>query len=125
MFLPQAWKIGGARWKFYYGDTSDLSGALPGSTLPYLGPKRVLYADGALTGPPTRVDFEDWDNVANGRGLRFLWPNGEPLSDTAEGYIDDFSIVAPTGDPQLQVLYVAITDGRIAPLMAAAVLLNP
>lgn len=117
--------LGGARWKFYYGDTSDLSGALPGSTLPYLGPKRVLYADGALTGPPTRVDFEDWDNVANGRGLRFLWPNDEPLSDTAEGYIGDFSIVAPTGDPQLQVLYVAITDGRIAPLMAAAVLLNP
>lgn len=117
--------LGGARWKFYYGDTSDLSGALPGSTLPYLGPKRVLYADGALTGAPSRVDFEDWDSVANGRNLRFLWPNGEPLSDTAEGYIDDFSIIAPTGDPQLQVLYVAITDGRIAPLMAAAVLLNP
>lgn len=117
--------LGGARWKFYYGDTSDLSGALPGSTLPYLGPKRVLYADGAQTGLPARVDFGDWEGVAQGRGLRFLWPSGEPLSESAEGYIDDFSIIAPTADPDLQVLYVAITDGRIAPLMAAALLLNP
>ncbi|HWS27472.1 MAG TPA: hypothetical protein VN259_13005 [Xanthomonadales bacterium] len=117
--------LGGVRWKFYYGDTSDLSGALPGSTLPYLGPKRVLYANGALSGDPTRVDFEDWENVAVGRRVRFLWPNGEPLSDSAEGYIDDFSIIAPTGSLDLQLLYVAITDGRIAPLMAAAVLENP
>ncbi len=117
--------LGGTRWKFYYGDTSDLSGALPGSTLPYLGPKRVLYANGALTGDPTRVDFADWENVAVGRRVRFLWPNGEPLSDSAEGYIDDFSVIAPTGTLDLQVLYVAITDGRIAPLMAAAVLVNP
>lgn len=117
--------LGGKRWKFYYGDTSDLSGALPGSTLPYLGPKRVLYANGVLTGDPTRVDFEDWENVGVGRRVRFLWPNGEPLSDSAEGYIDDFSIIAPTGTLDLQVLYVAITDGRVAPLMAAAVLVNP
>ena len=117
--------LGGVRWKFYYGDTSDLSGALPGSMLPYLGPKRVLYANGALTGDPTRVDFADWENVAVGRRVRFLWPNGEPLSDSAEGYIDDFSIIAPTGTLDVQLLYVAITDGRIAPLMAAAVLVNP
>ena len=40
-------------------------------------------------------------------------------------WCNDFSIIAPTADPDLQVLYVAITDGRIAPLMAAALLLNP
>lgn len=117
--------LGGVRYKFIYGDTSDLSGAVPGSNLPYLGPKRVIYADGALSGDPTRVDFDDWESVTAGRGVRFLWPNGETLSDSAEGYIDDFSVIAPTGDLQLQVLYVAITDGRIAPLMAAAVLVNP
>lgn len=117
--------LGGARFKFYYGDTSDLSAALPGSNLPFLGPKRVLYADGARSGLPDALDFGDWDATSAGRSLRFLWPNGETLSDRDEGYIDDFSVLTPTGEPGLQLMYVAITDGRIAPLMAAAVLRNP
>ena len=47
------------------------------------------------------------------------------MSDTAEGYIDDYHFLSPTGSLDLQVMYMAITDGSIAPIAAAAVLLNP
>jgi hypothetical protein len=117
--------LGGARYKLYYGDPSDATGRLAGSMLPFLGPKKVLYADGAASGDATRVDFEDWEPVSSGRPLTFLWPDGTPLDAAAEGYIDDFSIVAPTGSLGLQVLYLAITDGTMVPFTAVAVLLNP
>ncbi len=117
--------LGGARYKLYYGDPSDATGRLAGSMLPFLGPKKVLYADGALTGDAARVDFEDWEATARGRGLTFLWPDGTAMDAAAEGYIDDFSIVAPTGSLALQVLYLAITDGTVVPFTAVAVLLNP
>lgn len=34
-------------------------------------------------------------------------------------------MLTPTGDPRVQVMYTAMTDGRIAPFAAMAVLLNP
>jgi len=54
-----------------------------------------------------------------------LWPNGDTLDDTAEGYIDDYHFLAPTGSLDLQVMYLAITNGVEAPIGAGAVLLNP
>ncbi len=113
-----------ARYKLYYGDTANLTGQLP-SMLPFLGPKRLLYADGARTGAPDRVDFEDWDRQSQARDVIFLWPNGERLNDTAEGYIDDFHFLTPTNSLDLQVMYLVITDGRLVPTGAAATLLNP
>jgi len=117
--------LGGTRFKIYYGDPSDQTGRVAGSNLPFLGPKKVIYANGARSGDPNRVDFEDWDPTSAGRPLVFLWPNGSPLNATALGYIDDFSVVMPTGVLELQVLYVAITDGTVAPFASAAVLINP
>ena len=117
--------LGEARYKLYYGDPSDQTGRVAGSGLPFLGPKKLIYADGALTGDTVRVDFEDWETTARGRPLVFLWPDGQTLNATAEGYIDDFSYLTPTGDLALQVMYLAITDGTAAPFAAAAVLLNP
>ena len=117
--------IGDVRYKMYFGDPSITTGKTTGSTLPFVGPKKLIYADARTTGPAATVEFEDWEGVGASRNVNFLWPNGEPLSDSAEGYIDDFSIIAPTGTLDVQLLYVAITDGRIAPLMAAAVLVNP
>ncbi len=117
--------LGGARYKLYYGDPSDTTGRTSGSTLPFLGPKKIIYADGAATGAAGTVEFEDWESTANARGINFLWPSGDLLSATAEGYIDDFMVVAPTGSLDSQVYYVAITDGTIAPFSAAALLLNP
>ncbi len=116
--------IGGVRYKLYYGDTSNTTGQLS-SNLPFLGPKRLLYADGGKTGLADRVDFEDWENQTHARDVVFLWPNGDALDSTAEGYIDDFHFMAPTGSLDLQVMYLAITNGTAVPLGAAAVLLNP
>lgn len=117
--------LGGARYKMYYGDPSDQTGRLTGSNLPFLGPKKLIYADGARTGAPSRIDFEDWEATTSGRRIVFLWPDGSTLNATANGYIDDFSVVMPTGSADVQVLYVAITDGQVVPFAAAAVLVNP
>ena len=117
--------LGGVRYKLYYGDPSDATGRVSTSPLPFLGPKKLIYADGAFAGDRTRVDFEDWEGVTAGRVLTFLWPDGTTLNATARGYIDDFSIVAPTADLALQVFYVAITDGSVVPFSAAAILINP
>ena len=59
------------------------------------------------------------------RDLVFLWPNNDQMDARAEGYIDDYHFLTPTGDTSLQVMYVTITDGAIVPIAVAAVLLNP
>jgi hypothetical protein len=116
--------VGGARYKLYYGDRSQQAGKL-GTMLPFLGPKQLLYADGASTGAPDVVDFDDWEPQSASRNVLFLWPNGEELDATAEGYIDDYHVLAPTADLSLQLFYVAITEGTTPPIAAAARLLNP
>ncbi|CAN5215887.1 hypothetical protein BH11PSE11_BH11PSE11_09540 [soil metagenome] len=116
--------LGGARYKMYFGHTSDMTGKLSGN-LPYLGPKKLIYADGATSGAAGTVDFEDWETTAVARNVIFLWPSGEQLNTTAEGYIDDFHFMSPTANLDLQVMYLAITDGVIAPIAAGAILLNP
>lgn len=116
--------IGGTRYKLYYGDPSITAGRLAGQ-LPFLGPKKLIYADGAISGAAGDVDFEDWEATGTARNVIFLWPNGEQLNTTAEGYIDDFHMLSPTGSLDLQVMYLAITDGVAAPIAASAVLLNP
>lgn len=116
--------VGGARYKMYFGDPSVTTGRVSGSMLPFLGPKKLIYADGGSTGSAS-VDFEDWESTAAARNVIFLWPNGDQLNDGAEGYIDDFHFLAPTGSLDLQVMYMAITEGAQPPIGAAAVLLNP
>lgn len=116
--------LGGVRCKAYYGDPSITAGRLSGQ-LPFLGPKKLTYSDGSLTGLPDRVDFEDWERQSAARDMIFPWPNGDQLNDTAEGYIDDYHFLAPTADLDLQVMYLAITNGVELPFAAAAVLLNP
>ena len=117
--------IGGVRYKMYFGDPTSTTGKISTSTLPFVGPKKVIFADGSLTGSSSMVDFEDWESIGTARNVHFLWPNGDKLSDEAEGYIDDFHFLTPTGSLDTQVLYLSITDGRVAPFAATAVLLNP
>lgn len=117
--------IGDVRYKMYFGDPTVTTGKITTSQLPFVGPKKLIYADGRSSGSPSIVDYEDWESVANARNVVFLWPNGDQLSDTAEGYIDDFHFLTPTGSIDIQVLYLSITDGAIPPIAAAAVLLNP
>ena len=82
----------------YYGDRTNNTGKGT-SGLPFLGPKRLIYADARSGGSLTAVDFEDWESTSAGRNVIFLWPNGDQLNDTAEGYIDDFHFLAPTRQP--------------------------
>lgn len=117
--------IGGVRYKAYYGDPAVSSGKITSSSMPFLGPKKLLYADGAISGAPTVVDFEDWEAQGSARNVNFLWPDGSQLDATAEGYIDDYHFLTPTGSLDLQVMYLAITAGTEPPFAAAAVLLNP
>lgn len=116
---------GGGRYKMYFGNPTEMTGVLAGSRLPWLGPKRVAYADAAATGDPDVVDFEDWEPLATARNVRFVWPSGRELTATEAGYLDDFVMLTPAGDPRVQVMYTAMTDGRIAPFATMAVLLNP
>lgn len=116
--------IGGVRYKLYYGDPSVTTGKLT-SQLPFLGPKKLIYADGTLTGQADRVDFEDWESQSVARNVVFLWPNGTQFDNTAEGYIDDYHFLTPTASLDLQVMYLAITNGSEIPFGAAAVLQNP
>lgn len=116
---------GGVRYRLYYGDPSITDGRATTGNLPFLGPKKLIYADGAVTGAAGVVDFEDWEAQTSARDVVFLWPNGDQMDARAEGYIDDYHFLTPTGDPSLQVMYITITDGAIAPIAVAAVLLNP
>lgn len=117
--------LGGVRYKLYFGDPSVTEGRVTGSKLPFLGPKKLLYGDGASSGNAVLVDYEDWEATTNARAVRFLWPSGDEMSSAAYGYIDDFMAVTPTANLDFQVLYVAITDGTVVPFSAAALLLNP
>lgn len=116
---------GGVRYRLYYGDPSITEGTRPNSNLPFLGPKKLIYADGRMAGLPEVVDFEDWEAQAAARDVVFVWPNGEQLDAAAEGYIDDYHFLTPTGSQALQTMYLTITDGAIVPLSASAILANP
>jgi hypothetical protein len=122
---PMPVHIGRGRYKMYYGNPTEMTGVVSGSQLPWLGPKRVAYADAASTGDPNVVEFEDWEPLAVGRNVHFVWPSGRALTDTEAGYLDDFVMLTPTGDATQQVMYTAMTDGRIAPFATMAILLNP
>jgi hypothetical protein len=115
---------GGAKYRLYYGDPSIAEGRLS-SNLPFLGPKKLIYADGGATGAAGVVDFEDWEPQTSARDVVFLWPDGDQLDARAEGHIDDYHFLAPTGSQDLQVMYLTITDGAVIPFASTAILLNP
>ena len=71
------------------------------------------------------VEFSDWEGVADAGDVQFLWPDGTSLDDTHEGYLDDFTFIAPTNHLGFQFAYLPITDGNRAPFPVGAVLLNP
>jgi hypothetical protein len=116
---------GGAKYRLYYGDPSVTDGRVSGGTLPFLGPKKLIYADGSVSGTAETVDFEDWEAQTSARDVVFLWPNGEQLDARAEGYIDDYHFLTPTGSLDLQVMYITITDGAVVPFAVNAILVNP
>lgn len=115
---------GGVKYRLYYGDPS-LQDGRGSSQLPFLGPKKLIYADGTVSGDAGVVDFEDWESQDAARDVVFMWPDGTILDARAEGFIDDYHFLTPTGSLDLQVMYITVTDGAIPPIAATAVLRNP
>jgi hypothetical protein len=118
---PTPVHLGDSRYNLYFGVPDETTGQTSGSNLPFLGPKRVIYS----SGENPVVEFADWEGTANARDIHFLWPDGTPLDDTHEGYLDDFTFIAPTNHLDFQFAYLAITDGNRVPFPVGAVLLNP
>lgn len=125
MQAPAPLHLGEQRYKLYFGRPSLDTARPPGSTLPFLGPKKVVYADGAAGGTIGRVDFQDWEPVKAARDVDFVWPSGKLLTDAEEGLLDDFVMLTPTGETDFQVMYTGMTDGKQLPFIAVCVLLNP
>ncbi|AVP99446.1 hypothetical protein C7S18_20735 [Ahniella affigens] len=117
--------LGGDRYKMYCGVPSITTGAVPGSPLPFLGPKRLAYGYGRRSGNSDELEFEDWTQPNVGADVVFLWPDDTQLNDTQEGYIDDFHFLPPAGNLDFQLAYVTLTDGTILPFGAVAKLVNP
>ena len=115
---------GGGRFEAQFGIPGERDGAVDGSPLPFLGPKRVIYGEPDRTGDPAVLEFEDWDTVGAARDVTFLWPDGSVLDAAAEGYIDDFVLLHPTLEADFVVRYDVITDGARMPFTAVAVLMN-
>jgi hypothetical protein len=122
---PSPVHMGGDLWKVYGGRPSQDGGRIETSPLPYPGPKVVLYVDRAVAGDPEVLEFADFDPIDEARAVHFEWPSGEPMTDRQEGYLDDFVVIEPTDDPDVQVWLGAVTDGEMMPFGAAAILVNP
>ncbi len=122
MQAPMPVHIGGVKYKLYYSDTTqeDKSG-----TLPSPGPKKIIYADGVLTGNTSTVAYEDWEGMSGARDITTLWPDGSKLTTSEESHLDDYVVLAPTGDLSFQVMYSNMTDGTITPFIGMLVLINP
>lgn len=131
MQAPSPVHLDGVRYKLYYENPSEAA-----STSLRGGPKKVIYADGVLHGDATLVDREDWEDPSDARDVNYLWPSGAPLSDHEEDYLDDYVIMTPVGDMDMQIMISAMggtNDGNESsgnvptemPVLGTAVLVNP
>ncbi len=127
MQAPNPVHLGGARYKLYFNNNPILRGQ-SNDPLSNLKPMKLLYADGARTGDPAVVDFEDWEPAGAARELHYLWPDGTLLDLDSESKFDDHVTILPTGDPGFQVIYANMSGGQNSqapPFVGMAVLLNP
>jgi len=117
---------GGARYKLYFSNNQGLRGTKT-DPLSDIKPFKVMYGDGARTGDPAVVDFDDWEMVEQSRGIEVLWPDGSPMDETNESHLDDFVVLTPTADASVQVMYsnMSITGSTQPPFIGMLVLRNP
>ena len=128
MQAPSIMHRGLGNYKVYYGTPADTTGKNASCMAPWLGPKRMMFADAAATSSTSSVEYEDWEGKATQREMQFAWPDGSILSARAEGYIDDFEFMGKPGNLLSQHAYLSITDGSnscAAPFITYATLVNP
>ena len=117
---------GGPRYELYFN--RNLSEAGDGPLITGAKPIQVMYGDARQSGDEALLDFHDWDGAAAARDVRFLWPDGTELTEDDESKLDDYEVVAPTGDPDFLVMYsnMSCPGGDCGPpFIGMAVLLNP
>lgn len=123
MQAPAPVHLEAVRYKLYYEDPSAAT-ATTGRDIG--GPKKIIYADGTLTGDAAITDRDDWEDPANARDIHFLWPSGAVMSASDEDYLDDYVILTPTGDLDFQVMYPMMGgDTGGWPFIGVAELVNP
>jgi uncharacterized protein (TIGR03437 family) len=122
---PASVHLGGARYKLYFNLHPSPSG--PSDPRVALKPMRMLYADPEATGDPAVAEFEDWEPLSSARQVRYLWPNGDLLTEDEQSRLDDYVILAPTSDPERLVMYsnMSATGTQALPFIGSAVLVNP
>ncbi len=112
----------GAAYKLYYEDASNGNQDKP---------LRLLYGDGLYSGELTNVDFADWEPPSDARQVHFLWPSGTPLTTASESGLGDHVIFLPTGELDVQFMYVNLggldDSSWLAPSVGIglAMLVNP
>ena len=114
--------LGGAQYKMYFSHNTaqGLSGA-GFSTKPV----KIMYGDGARSSDPDVVDFEDWEGVSEARDILVLLPDGTEVSLEERSRFDDYVVLMPTNDPELQVLYTNMSEAGVHPFIGSVVLMNP
>jgi hypothetical protein len=116
---PMPVHLGGTRYKLYFNQNGGV---------PTFKPLKLLYANGAATGDPALVEFEDWETADRVRDIHVLWPSGVELTDIEISLFDDYQVWMPTRDRSLQVMYsnMSCPNGACGPpFIGAAVLVNP
>lgn len=125
MQAPLPVHLGGVRYKLYFNHNNTLRGQ-PNDPNQVVKPMKLIYADGALTGSASVVEFEDWETVAQARNLNYLWPDGTLLDEATENRLDDYVMLWPTNDANVQVMYTNMAGpAPSAPVIGMAVLVNP
>lgn len=114
--------LGGVRYKLYFEDeTNGHSGK----------PLRLMYANGALSGDASRIDFADWEAATQARQVTFLWPDGTPLSAEDESGLGDHMVLLPNDDLATQYMYLNLGGfdnanwNKASAGLGMAVLVNP
>lgn len=121
---PAPVHLGGPRYKLYFNRHPVPGGGTNPQTT--LKPMQLLYADGARTGDPAIVEFEDWEELAAARELHYVFADGTPLTEEEESRLDDYVVLAPTVDPTRLVMYSNMSSASTTPpFIGALVLINP
>jgi hypothetical protein len=116
---PMPLHLGGSRYKLYFNQNSGNAS---------LKPLKLLYANGAASGDPDLVEFEDWETADRVRTIHVLWPNGVELTEAENSQFDDYQVWMPTRDRSLQVMYSNMNCPGGAcgpPFIGMAILVNP
>lgn len=125
MQAPAPIHLGDGRYKLYFSNnvtpttqqTFDFNNK----------PVKLMYGTAAAG----LITFEDFETMEQAREVNFLWPDGSLMalfttaSAGAETKLDDYTVFAPTGSLDTQVMYANFSGGSKGPFTATAILLNP